>query len=348
MPPTFTTLFMKVEALVAGVCGGLLLLLGIAIALVKGFWSNPRSFLQFPKTRDTLPPFLADGQWGRSEYIQANGIRFHYVTKGEGPLMLCLHGWPEFWFSWRQQLKEFSKDYKVVAIDMRGFNDTDKPKDSGAYNLPFLLSDIEGVIKALGYDSCVLLAHDWGAVIAWEFAHYKPQMIEKLVILSIPHPSALQPRDMFWLGHVFVFNIPFLPELIMSVGDYYILRLIYQKIGDKLKGSRLSPAEVEAYIYAISRPRALTSGMNYYRNMFFARVTTPMKAGYLSNPKVPVPTLLLQGQDDKLIPRRAFHDTIKHCKDCTLIFVPDCDHWILQEQPQVVNQHVRNFLKKSS
>ena len=103
--------------------------------------------------------------------------------------MLMLHGFPEFWYSWRHQIPEFARDYKVVALDLRGYNDSDKPQDVDAYVMEELIRDIEGVIKGLGYESCVLVAHDWGGAIAWSFAYAYPQMVERLIVLNNPPSS---------------------------------------------------------------------------------------------------------------------------------------------------------------
>ena len=124
------------------------------------------------------------GSW-TSQYIQTNGVTLHYVTQGEGPLMLMLHGFPEFWYSWRHQIPEFAQDYKVVALDLRGYNDSEKPQDVSAYQMKELIADVKGVIEGLGYESCVLVGHDWGAGIAWSFAYAYPELLEKLMNCEI-------------------------------------------------------------------------------------------------------------------------------------------------------------------
>ena len=110
----------------------------------------------------------------KHDFIKTNGVNLHYVTQGEGKLMLMLHGFPEFWYSWRHQIAEFARDYRVVAIDMRGYNDSDKPDRLSAYKMSELTADVRGVIKNLGYDDCILVAHDWGGAIAWNFAYDYP------------------------------------------------------------------------------------------------------------------------------------------------------------------------------
>ena len=124
-------------------------------------------------------------------FIKTNGVNLHYVSQGSGKLMLMLHGFPEFWYSWRHQIREFAADYRVVAVDLRGYNDSDKPKDIEAYAMSELIADVQGIISALGYENCILVAHDWGGAIAWNFAYAYPAMVEKLIVLNLPHPAQL-------------------------------------------------------------------------------------------------------------------------------------------------------------
>ncbi|NJK28181.1 MAG: alpha/beta fold hydrolase, partial [Coleofasciculaceae cyanobacterium SM2_3_26] len=113
---------------------------------------------------------LSPGNPGKHGYIFANGVKLHYVAQGEGDLFLMLHGFPEFWYSWRHQLPEFGRDYRAVALDLRGYNDSDKPKDPAAYAMPALVRDVTEAIRGLGYDRCILAGHDWGGAIAWHVA----------------------------------------------------------------------------------------------------------------------------------------------------------------------------------
>jgi epoxide hydrolase 4 len=143
---------------------------------------------------------VLEGPW-KHAYIVSNGVKLHYVTQGEGPLLLFLHGFPEFWYSWRHQIPEFAKDYHVVALDLRGYNNSDKPHDPGSYTLEELVLDIEGVVQGLGYERCFLVGHDWGGAVAWGFAYTYPEMVEKLAILNMPHPAKFfegirQPQQM--------------------------------------------------------------------------------------------------------------------------------------------------------
>ena len=155
--------------------------------------------------------------------IHTNGINLHYVTQGEGPLMLMLHGFPEFWYSWRKQIPEFAKDHKVVAIDLRGYNDSDKPDDKEAYVMAEFIADVKGVIEGLGYSQCILVGHDWGGAIAWSFAYAYPNLVQKLIILNLPHPAKFAeglrtPQQLLRSFYIFLFQLPIVPELSDSTG----------------------------------------------------------------------------------------------------------------------------------
>ena len=275
------------------------------------------------------------------EYIISNGVKLHYVTQGEGPLMLMLHGFPEFWYSWRHQIPEFAKNYKVVALDLRGYNESDKPPQQSAYVMSEFIKDVEGVIKGLGYERCVLVGHDWGGVIAWCFAYAHPEMLEQLIVLNIPHPAKFAeglrtPQQLLRSSYAFFFQLPRLPELLLKAGNY-------QAIGNTFTGmainkSAFTPADIEAYKNAASRRGALTAMLNYYRNAFF----TTFGQGDWSI--LQVPTLMIWGEKDTALRKELTYGTEKYVRDFQIRYIPNCSHWVQQEQPELVNQYMREFL----
>jgi pimeloyl-ACP methyl ester carboxylesterase len=276
----------------------------------------------------------------RHEYIVSNGIKLHYVTQGEGPLMLMLHGFPEFWYSWRHQIPELAKDYKVVALDLRGYNESDKPPQQSAYVMSEFIKDVEGVIKGLGYDRCVLVGHDWGGAIAWNFAYAHPEMLERLIVLNIPHPAKFAegmriPQQLLRSSYVFFFQLPLLPELLLQASDY-------EAIANALTGmavdkSTFSTADIEAYKNAAAKRGALTAMLNYYRNA-------------LSNFRqqdwslLQVPTLMIWGEEDKALGKELTYGTEAYVRDFQIHYIPNCSHWVQQEQPELVNRYIREFL----
>lgn len=277
----------------------------------------------------------------RHEYITTNNIKLHYVTQGNGPLMLMLHGFPEFWYSWRYQIPEFARDYQVVAVDLRGYNDSDKPQDKSAYVMDEFIQDIKGVIKGLGYEKCVLVAHDWGGAIAWNFAYSCPEMLEKLIVLNIPHPAKLFRGLRTWKQlkkswYVFFFQLPFLPELYLRASNYQVIEKIFVEMA--IDKTAFTSEDIEAYKQAAAKPGALTAMVNYYRNVLDSK-SRDRGWDILS-----VPTLMIWGEEDTALGKELTYGTEAYVRDFQIKYIPSCSHWVQQEQPTLVNQYMREFL----
>lgn len=278
------------------------------------------------------------------QYITSNGIQLHYVTQGDGSLMLMLHGFPEFWYSWRHQIREFAKDYKVVALDLRGYNDSDKPSALSAYRVSELLLDVAGVIKGLGYETCTLVGHDWGGAIAWSFAHSYPELLERLIVLNIPHPAKFveglrTPQQLLKSWYIFFFQIPWLPELLIQSGDYQLISDAFTKMA--VNPSVFTPKDLEAYKDAAAKRGALTGMLNYYRNIF-------RSLGQGQNWEIlKIRTLMIWGEQDTALGKELTYGTQEYVQDLTIRYIPDSSHWVQQEQPDLVNQYIREFLATS-
>jgi epoxide hydrolase 4 len=275
------------------------------------------------------------------EYITTNGIRLHYVTEGAGELMLMLHGFPEFWYSWRKQIPEFAKDHKVVAIDLRGYNDSDKPADQSAYVMREFVADVKGVIEGLGYDRCTLVGHDWGGAIAWNFAYAHPEMLDRLIVLNLPHPARFAeglrtPQQLLKSFYIFLFQLPGLPELALQANDYAVIESAFK--GMAINKSAFTQADLEAYKDAAAKRGALTAMLNYYRNVF-QQGLTKTDWGVLD-----VPTLLIWGEKDTALGKELTYGTDAYVRNFRLRYIPNCSHWVQQEQPELVNQYIREFL----
>jgi len=283
---------------------------------------------------------MSEASW-HHDTIHTNGIKLHYVTQGEGPLMLMLHGFPEFWYSWRHQIPEFARDHKVVALDLRGYNDSDKPEAKSAYVMAEFIKDIKGVIEGLGYDRCVLVGHDWGGAIAWSFAYAYPGLIDRLIVLNLPHPAKFAeglrtPQQLLRSAYIFFFQIPVLPELLIQLNDFQALEAAFK--GMAVDKTTFSNDDIEAYKNAFAKRDALTATLNYYRNMFAQGLTTS-DWGILT-----VPTLLIWGEADTALGKELTYGTEKYVQDFRIRYIPNCSHWVQQEQPQLVNQLMREFL----
>jgi epoxide hydrolase 4 len=280
----------------------------------------------------------------RHRDIISNGIRMHYVTQGSGPLIVLLHGFPEFWYSWRHQIPFLAEHgYTVVAPDLRGYNDTDKPRKG--YDVPTLLKDIAGLIKGLGQEQAIIVGHDWGGGLAWSFAVYYPHMTSRLIVMNAPHPQAMR-RELRTLKQLrkswyfFVFQIPWLPEALL-------LRNRANEIGRILNGAALQkaafPPDVTArYQQAMSKPGAMTAALNYYRQLF-RRLPAPATR---ENTHVNAPTLLIWGEQDSALGIELTYDLEPWVDHIEVKRIPDSGHWVQQEKPDVVNQLILDFLQE--
>ena len=275
------------------------------------------------------------------DYITTNGVNLHYVTQGSGPLMLMLHGFPEFWYSWRYQIPEFASDFKVVAPDLRGYNDSDKPASQSAYVMNELVRDVEGIITGLGYEKCVLVAHDWGGGIAWSFASKYPQMLEKLIIMNCPHPAKFSeglrtPQQLLRSWYMFFFQLPVIPELFLQSQDYQFIENAFK--GMAIKKSAFSTEDINLYKDAAAKRGALTAMINYYRNI----LGSPM---FNQNSSIlEVPTLMIWGEEDTALGKELTYGTESYVENFQIRYISNCSHWVQQEQPELVNQYMREFL----
>ncbi|KAJ8375288.1 hypothetical protein SKAU_G00058680 [Synaphobranchus kaupii] len=288
-------------------------------------------------------------QLNANQCPKESGLRFHYVAAGERgkPLMLFLHGFPEFWFSWRHQLREFKSEFRVVAVDMRGYGESDVPASTDSYRLDYLLTDVKDIVEYLGYNRCFLVGHDWGGIIAWLFAIHYPEMVTKLIVLNCPHPSVFtdyslrSPSQLLKSSHIFFYQLPRLPELMLSINDFKALKCLFtsRSTGIGRKGCWLTSEDMEAYLYAFSQPGALTGALNYYRNIFSF---LPLR-----QQDVKSPVLLLWGERDAFLEQDMAETCRLYIKNhFRLNIISGASHWLQQDQPDIVNTLIWTFLKE--
>jgi pimeloyl-ACP methyl ester carboxylesterase len=286
-------------------------------------------------------------------YADLDGIRLHYVDAGEGPLMLFVHGFPEFWYAWNNQIEEFSRDHHAVAPDMRGYNLSDKPADVKAYRPKHLVADLRNLIDHLGGRPCIVVAHDWGGAAAWNLAAQHPAYIEKLIIINSPHPVtfARELRDnpaQIEASRYMLLLRQDRAEQLLAENNYKRLAATMEKFSAGM--TWLTKDVLERYREAWSQPGALNCSLNYYRAspLHPATPEEPGAAGMTLDPAqfiVRVPTLVIWGERDTALLPGVLDGLDEYVTDLTVKRIPDGSHWVIHEHPAEVNRLIREFIE---
>ena len=270
--------------------------------------------------------------------VDHDGVSIHYVTLGEGPVVLFIHGFPDFWYSWREQMDALSGDFKTVAMDTRAYNKSDKPEGVENYAMPFLLGDVEAVIKDLGVESVTLVGHDWGGAIAWRFAMGFPELVNKLVICNLTHPNGYMtvrrnatPEQKENTNYITQFQTPGFEN-----------NLTPQVLAGFSAGN-VSAEVRERYVNAFSQSSA--KGMlDYYRAAFSGLQTEPGEEEEL--PALSMPVLQFHGLKDKAVDKDGLRDTWNWINaDYTLVTIPSSDHWVQREAADMVSSTMLWWMK---
>ena len=277
----------------------------------------------------------------REGYADIGEVRLHYVEAGEGPLVVLLHGFPEFWYGWRLQIKPLAEaGFRVVAPDMRGYNLSSRPKGVKAYETDRLTADIRGLIQERGGKSAQLVGHDWGGSVAWATAMNYPEVVDRLAILNAAHPRKLSqglhhPSQLRKSWYFFFFNLPDLPESVVRADHWHFFRHFLHDAHPAY-----TPEEIDRYIEAWSQPGAATGMINYYRSSVR---TSPKKAEAALRP-ISAPTLVIWGQGDHYLgPELAEpeHDDVPNLEGVERL--PDASHWVHHDEAQRVTQLLTDF-----
>lgn len=280
----------------------------------------------------------------RHEYADVNGIRMHYAVAGNGPLVVLLHGFPDFWYSWRHQIPTMAERFTVVAPDQRGYNETSKP--AWGYEVDVLVADVLELIRALGHERAFLVGHDWGGAVAWAAAIAHPHRFARLAVLNVPHPAVFaehlksNPRQMLRSAYMGFFQLPSLPELALRANDFATLERIVRRDLD----GRIDDDELATWKDALSKPGALTGGLNWYRA---AAHRGPR--GLYAGPEVQctVPTLLIHGDSDPFLGPELFVGNERFCADLRVRPVRDAGHWVHQSDPELVSGELMKFFAEA-
>ncbi len=287
----------------------------------------------------------------------ASGVRLHCVTAGNGPVIIFLHGFPEFWYEWKNQLGEFGTDHLAVAPDLRGYNLSDKPGDVDQYRMSHLVEDVGALAGHFSHNrKFVLVGHDWGGAVAWSFAIAHPEALQKLVIVNAPHPGvfarllASDHAQQYASRYMLTFRRPE-AEQMLADGNYSTLANIVFQAG------AFSDEDKSAYLEAWSQPGALTGGLNYYRAN---RVGPPepgrgadqasaSAAAAPADPRtliVKVPTLVIWGEKDTALLTQNLDGLDKLVPRLTIKRIPEGSHWVVHEKPAEVNAYIREFIRR--
>jgi pimeloyl-ACP methyl ester carboxylesterase len=286
-------------------------------------------------------------------YAELRGVRLHYVAAGRGKLILFMHGFPEFWYAWRNQVSEFERDYHTVAPDMRGYNLSSKPADVDQYQIKYLIEDVRALAAHLGHKRFILVGHDWGGAVAWAFALAHPECLEKLIIINMTHPGIFarelrdNPAQQQASEYMEWFQTPQAEERLMA-NSY--AQLVETVVNPGLARGYFTGEDRSAYLEAWSQPGAITGGLNYYRAARLGSGSSegrPPRGNYAADPSkliVKTPTLMIWGEKDPYLLPGNLNGLEEFVPDLTLKRIPDGTHWVIHEQPALVNQYIRDFI----
>lgn len=275
--------------------------------------------------------------------VRVNGIALHVIVAGDpaGSPVVLLHGFPEFWYGWRHQIGALvAAGHRVIVPDQRGYHLSDKPPAVADYAIPHLTADIAGLLDHFGYERAGIAGHDWGAMVAWWLALTHPQRVARLAILNVPHPYIFRrhlkenPAQIFRSWYAGFFQIPFLPEGLISLGGY---RAAAQAMISSARPGTFSPEEMAHYREAWAQPGAMTGMINWYRA--YVRHAPPAPASW----RVPMPTLMLWGAQDNFLSKEMAQPSIDLCDHGRLVLYEDATHWVQHDERAAVNAELIAF-----
>lgn len=283
--------------------------------------------LNLPANADDLHARVKHG------FANSNGVKIHYATLGKGPLVVMIHGFPDYWYTWRHQMKVLAENHQVVAIDMRGYNKSDKPKGVEQYDMKLLIGDVLAVVKHFKQEKAAIVGHDWGGAVAWGVAMAAPQVCEKLIILNLPHMRGLarelanNPQQQKNSAYARAFQLP---------GAH--LALTAKGLSRWVKDPKARVKYVEAF-----KRSDFEAMLNYYKRNYPSK---PYEEDKSPITKVKMPVLMFHGLDDKALLPEALNDTWKWLeKDLTLVTIPGAGHFVQQDAAQKVSRTMKLWLK---
>jgi epoxide hydrolase 4 len=277
--------------------------------------------------------------------IRTNGVNLHVVQAGaeDAPLVILLHGFPDFWYGWRKQIPYLVKQgYRVWIPDQRGYNLSDKPNDVAAYTLDQTSDDVVGLIEAAGVEKAYIVGHDWGAGVTWRFGQRHPQYAHKMIVLNVPHNSVFRRyvrshwQQLARSWYMFYFQLPFLPQWSISRMNW---KLFANTIKNSANPDSFTDADMTDYRAAWAQTGDGSSMIAWYRAAMQVRVQK------LPSPRITVPTLLIWGVNDIALEREMADLSMDLCDDGRVVYLEDASHWVHLDAPDRVNTLIGDFLK---
>jgi len=269
-------------------------------------------------------------------WFERDGIRLHAVAAGpsDGRLVILLHGFPEFWYSWKAQIGPLAEaGFRVVVPDQRGYNISSKPPKVADYAIGNLVPDVLFIAGRLGREKFYLAGHDWGAAVAWATALFAPDRVKKLAILNVPHPAVFlrsvrtNPRQMRRSWYMAFFQLPRIPESWFSANNF---AMGVKSLTASSRPGTFSAEDIDQYRRAWSNPGTVTAMISWYRAFFRARPALP------TDPKVHVPTRILWGREDMFLLPEMAEQSLAYCDSAELTYFDDATHWLQHEEPEAV------------
>jgi epoxide hydrolase 4 len=281
-------------------------------------------------------------------YAEVNGVRLHYAQAGTGPLLLFLHGFPQCWYEFRRQFASFAADHTVVAPDQRGYNLSSKPAELWRYGVWPAVEDVQALVRHLGFDRFVLVGHDWGGAVAWSFALHYPEMLDGLVVLSMPHPALFDralhddPEQQQASRYMLVFRRRNAASM-LAADDYARLRVPFDML------PALGEADCAVYRQAWAEPGALDSMLAWYRREGLGPEErgTPARGNYVPEIgllTVRVPTLVIYGDADPYLRPSCHRGLDTYVSDLAFRTIAGAGHWLCDECPDLVDDTIRDWL----
>jgi pimeloyl-ACP methyl ester carboxylesterase len=282
----------------------------------------------------------------RAGNLRVNGVRLHFLEDGKGPLVLLLHGFPETSYAWRKQMPALAAHFRVVAPDLRGYGESERPRRAVDYRAMTLVQDVIGLIRELGRGRAHVVGHDWGGGLAWATAQHHPEVVDRLVVLNCPHPARFEhelrslSRQLLRSWYILFFQLPLIPErVLLRDGAAPLARMLRRSA---LRANTFTDDDLLEYRRAFSLPGAATAAINYYRALFRDAATgrTPPSATIID-----APTLLIWAEKDVALGTELTTGMeALFSSEFRVEYVPNTSHWVMEERPELVNRLLLEFL----